>query len=273
MTAPKMHVVRPQDTLSGIAAAYGFPAERWRWIYDAACNADLRRARPDPKLIRPGDRVLVPPNPAEMRALLSARLAALRALRRDTEAMFARIDAEADRTFREYSVNANVMDWTAAMLVRVKDVVKAGVAAMKLTGEALAKANAQLGWSALDFAYTPLYEVAVKQQLTKIELGEPLQGGFGAAAAVIANLTTPSFWAQVYVNRQQGAAWERAAQASAGETQRAVKQRVSWQRDAVLREVDHRIARTQEAWLDAQRDPASLYRPTPAGGVKPWHAR
>jgi hypothetical protein len=52
------HTVVPGDCLSSIAAQYGFAD--YRTIYDDGANADLRRARPDPNVLLPGDRVFIP---------------------------------------------------------------------------------------------------------------------------------------------------------------------------------------------------------------------
>ncbi len=52
------HTVAPGDCLSSIAAQYGFAD--YRTIYDDGANAELRRARPDPNVLLPGDRVFIP---------------------------------------------------------------------------------------------------------------------------------------------------------------------------------------------------------------------
>lgn len=52
------HVVGPGECLASIAAGYGFTD--LRVIYDQPENADLRRSRPDPKVLLAGDVVAIP---------------------------------------------------------------------------------------------------------------------------------------------------------------------------------------------------------------------
>lgn len=53
-----IHRVRQGDCISSLAARYGF--ESWRSIYEHPSNADLRKTRPNPDLLYPGDEVFVP---------------------------------------------------------------------------------------------------------------------------------------------------------------------------------------------------------------------
>lgn len=55
---PKEHIVRQGECLLTIAKRYGFPD--WRLVYDDGANADLRKLRPDPFVLYPGDRVHIP---------------------------------------------------------------------------------------------------------------------------------------------------------------------------------------------------------------------
>lgn len=52
------HVVRQGECLSSIAAKHGFGD--WRTIYDHPKNAELKKKRPDPNMLFPGDEVFVP---------------------------------------------------------------------------------------------------------------------------------------------------------------------------------------------------------------------
>lgn len=64
---PESHTVKQGDTLGGIARAHGFAS--WREIYDDDNNAELRRLRPNPALLYPGDTVVLPERRAEPRPL------------------------------------------------------------------------------------------------------------------------------------------------------------------------------------------------------------
>lgn len=55
---PIEYTVHQGECLSSIAKQYGFPD--WKTIYNDDLNCDLRQARPDPNVLFPGDRVLIP---------------------------------------------------------------------------------------------------------------------------------------------------------------------------------------------------------------------
>lgn len=53
-----IHIVRPGENLTTIARSYG--VTDWRTIYEHANNSDLRRKRPNPNHIAPGDTIFIP---------------------------------------------------------------------------------------------------------------------------------------------------------------------------------------------------------------------
>jgi LysM repeat protein len=55
---PVKHTVRPGECLSKIAAQYGFGD--YKVIYNHPDNAALKRARPNPNVIHPGDQIIIP---------------------------------------------------------------------------------------------------------------------------------------------------------------------------------------------------------------------
>ena len=54
----RKHIVRQGECLSQIARAYGF--RDYRNVYGHADNAALRRLRPNPNVLHPGDEVVIP---------------------------------------------------------------------------------------------------------------------------------------------------------------------------------------------------------------------
>ena len=60
MTETVEYQVRRGDTLQNIIEAAGFPRRDWRRIYDAPYNRSIKSQRPDPALIQPGDRLMLP---------------------------------------------------------------------------------------------------------------------------------------------------------------------------------------------------------------------
>ncbi len=55
---PEVHVVKQGESLLSIASAHGF--EQWQVIYEDDANAELRKLRPDPMTLLPGDSVTIP---------------------------------------------------------------------------------------------------------------------------------------------------------------------------------------------------------------------
>jgi len=55
---PTIHVVKSGESLSAIAAKYGFAD--WHALYEHPANVKLRDARPNPNLIHPGDKIFIP---------------------------------------------------------------------------------------------------------------------------------------------------------------------------------------------------------------------
>lgn len=56
--AGKVYPVKQGDTLYKIAKKYGF--SDWRTIYNHADNAEFRKKRPNPNIIYPGDKIVIP---------------------------------------------------------------------------------------------------------------------------------------------------------------------------------------------------------------------
>jgi hypothetical protein len=58
-----VHDVRQGDYMASIAMQYGF--SDWRQIYDHADNAALKKRRPNPNVLLPGDQVCIPDKPVK----------------------------------------------------------------------------------------------------------------------------------------------------------------------------------------------------------------
>lgn len=54
---PTVHIVRRGDSLSSLAERYGFDPER---IWTDPANSELCARRPDPEILAPGDRLVIP---------------------------------------------------------------------------------------------------------------------------------------------------------------------------------------------------------------------
>lgn len=56
--AGKIHIVKQGEYLAKIAKNYGF--NNWRTIYDHPDNIEFREKRPNPNIIYPGDKIVIP---------------------------------------------------------------------------------------------------------------------------------------------------------------------------------------------------------------------
>lgn len=83
------HTVVQGDTLSKIAAEYGFAD--WETVYNYADNADFRVQRPNPNLIFPGDQVAIPEKGEPKKISVSANKAHTFVLRRPQQLLKLRV--------------------------------------------------------------------------------------------------------------------------------------------------------------------------------------
>lgn len=112
------------DTLSGIAAKHGISS--WKSLYEAPANAAFRRKRPNPNLMHPGDRIVIPPDAL---AAAKQRLKTLEAIKHEFEQSHQKPLRQLDADFRDVRKVAMTVDTVAtvsSMLANVRRVVAAG---------------------------------------------------------------------------------------------------------------------------------------------------
>jgi hypothetical protein len=79
---PIEHTVEQGDCLANVAQQYGFAD--WRTIYDHDLNGDLRNARPDPNVLLPGDRLVIPDKRDRTETGQTAMVHTYRVMRKET---------------------------------------------------------------------------------------------------------------------------------------------------------------------------------------------
>jgi hypothetical protein len=248
----------PHETLSSIGAKYGF--RDWTLIFRSACNTELRKLRPRPEMIRPGDKLFIPPNPVQVRALLHRQVHELRKQRADTVSLFANVDAGLQRAYAEFDRNAIIFDVLAGVFATLGVMISKGCQAIKLTGAALEKINKELTHAALELAYEPAFEIAIADKLPDIfAAGTPL-ADLGPLIDSASDITSPTFWARVLSELWSGSSWSRSVSISPEDTLQALKNGARAQRDELLRDLDARIKMTEQHIRDVDSRPGNLYQ-------------
>ena len=242
------HVVRPGETLSKIAQRYGI--HDWRALYDAPWNAGLRRKRPDPNSVRPGDVVNIPPRPVETALVLQQRLATLQQLRKESVATFDKLTQEVESQGDKVGRVGKTVDATAEVsqiFVALGSLVKEGFEAMHLTGKALDEANTKLAKSAVKEAYKPVAEKPAEAWAEHQTPDDGLLWGFGKVLLQSwFDMQKPSFWAGTVANLRSGQSWSTAVTRRPEDILADAKGKIAAQRKQTLDALDRKIDETQQ---------------------------
>lgn len=160
---PKPYVIHQGDTLASIARQFAF--SNWKEIYYHPANSAFRARRPDPNRLQAGELIMVPPSPQMVHQVLQQRLNSLMRLRLDNDILDQHIESDMDANLRQYVTTAGMADAAAeagTLLVSLGSLAYKGMAAMKLSGTVLETANKELGKQALELAYDPLQDPALR---------------------------------------------------------------------------------------------------------------
>jgi hypothetical protein len=255
---PRVHVVSPDEGLPEIARRYGFAD--WRPIYQAACNDEFRRLRPEPDRIRLGDRLRIPPKPDELVVALLHRLAALRLIREETTRLFEHLEIELRRTYGSFELSANAVEHVAKLFLNKVQIVKKSLYAMRPWGDAIARSHVPLLASALKFRYEPLHDQKVRRELEELGANDGVQSAFAAVGALVVTLVSPAFWAEVYTTGLHPVSSD-APDGELDEPSPITEAigRVRGLRDQVLVSVDSKIRDAERHLADASSNVLSLY--------------
>ncbi len=244
---PRPYTVQPGDTLASIAQRFGF--SNWADIYNNPANANFRARHHDPNQLRPGDQIMIPPTPQMVRQVLQARLDDLTRLRQQSDALYQQIEGELDANFRRYDRVASGVDAAATVaqiFTGLVSIVAKGWAAMKLSGPALDAANKELGKQGVKFAFDPLKDPALKFTAAQLGAHEGTVWAVGKVSIeAFLNMLSPSWWAGVVGNLQDGKSWSQAVTTSPENQLRNTKDRLEGLRRQALGSIDARISETR----------------------------
>lgn len=227
-TLDKTHKVSKGDTLSGIAKKYGH--KDWKTIWKAPQNRGIVSKRGNPESIQPGDILIIPPSEKETKELeqrinylhiaRNADLNLIDVLRNEAARLQGKItlfdelmadDAESTKAIvKELEKNLRGMkNWAegvdaVAALTQMgaslhklsKDGLKAATVASKTLEEshkALIKEGASL------IVKDAAQSEAMKTLASIKNSAAPILAGIGTIVDSWSKMTSPSFWAQTYV--------------------------------------------------------------------------
>jgi hypothetical protein len=244
---PKPYSVRPGDSLVSIARQAGFHS--WADIYNNPANANLRARRPDPNQLKPGDQIMIPPTPQMVRQVLQTRLDDLMRLRQQSDALFQQVEGDLDANLRRYKNVASGVDAVATVaqvFTGLVSIAAKGWTAMKLTGPALDAANKEIAKQGLKFAVDPLQEPALRIAANQLGAHDGTVWAVGKLSIEsFLNMQSPSWWAGVVGNLQDGKTWSQAVTTSPEEQLQATRDRIESQRRQTLQNIDARIGETR----------------------------
>jgi hypothetical protein len=188
---------------------------------------------------------MIPPTPQMVRQLLQTQLDTLTQLRQQTDALYQQIENDLDANLRQYKKVASEADAAATVaevMVGLVSIVAKGWSAMKLSGPALDEANKELAKQGLQFATDPLQDPALRIAASQLGAHNGTVWAVGRLTIEsFLNMQSPSWWAGVVGNLQDGKSWSQAVTTSPEEQLQSARDRVESQRRQTLQSIDARI--------------------------------
>lgn len=193
----RTHTVQKNETLDSIAKKYGLP--HGGLVYNAPCNSNFRRLRPNPNQLKVGDVINIPANAVEE---TQRKLSNLLKIKADFLAMNEQMLNEWKGEYGKVKNTAASVDIAKTLIDiagGITGIVKLGFKAMKLSGQLLEKANKELAWSAIKFGYDPIKKVAkdtAAEHFTKVNNDDGMIKALGKDALhfFLVDWDTPSYW-------------------------------------------------------------------------------
>jgi hypothetical protein len=243
----KPYIVRSGDTFNSIARQFGFT--NWADIYNNPANAALRARRPDPNQLKPGDQIMIPPSAQLVRQVLQQRLFTLTYLRQQSDELYQKIEDDLKTNLGNYkrvAANADAAATVLQLFTGVVSIAAKGWSALKLSGPALDAANEELAKQGVKLATDPLQDVGLEIAAKQLGTQDGIVWAVGKLSIeAFLNIQSPSWWAGVVGNLQDGKSWSQAVTTSPEEQLQASLNQVEAQRQQVLRNVDAQINATR----------------------------
>ncbi len=105
------HFVKSGDTLQSIAKSYQF--SDWKIIYTHPLNENFRKLRPNPNLIFPGDKIVIPSNPLMIANQLRQQVQRLEIIKQDSITLFNEMEKGLQNEFNKVESFSKRIDFAA----------------------------------------------------------------------------------------------------------------------------------------------------------------
>ena len=250
------HKVNKDEKLEDIAKKYGH--RDWRTIWKAPENKAVVSKRAKPEGIQPGDLFVIPPNEKQAKEL-ALKLAGLNQTRNANMKLRQTLDNEVGRIQRKVKVFDDLIEgsrdstekivhelernlrgtkaWASGvdaakilveMNVSLVKLAGLGWQSTKLGGEALKKVNEEAIKEAAELVKNPLKDASIKAVATLKSRTGSVLGYVGIVAESWDKMTSPSFWANAYVQKfKEDKTWSQAMASEVGED---IEDRIKWVR-------------------------------------------
>jgi len=243
----KIHKVSKGESLQDIPKKYGH--KDWKSIWKAPENRALVSKRSKPENLQPGDSLLIPPNEKQIQDTrkkllglqatrdgdLKLRAGLVNELERANNRIKIydqRIKGEIEGTkeavevleknlheMRNWATGVDAAAFLAKMGVTLGKLSSIASKASSATGEALEKLNEEAMKEAIELAKEPLQEGGVKAVSKLKERASKRGAVMGILAESWEKMTSPSFWAQTYVEMtDNGRTWSQAVTMEIGQS-------------------------------------------------------
>ena len=226
-----IHKVSKGEALESIARKYGH--RDWKMLWNAPQNKALVFKRVKPEGIQPGDQLTIPPNETQVKEQ-AAKLAGLQLARKVNMKLRDSLENESVRIQRKVKVFDELIQDTrrsteeivreleknligmkslatsvdaaatlAQMGVTLGKIGSLAQKSTKLSGEALKKVNEEAIKEAASLATDPIKDASIKAVSTLKDRAVATLAYAGMVAAAWDKMTSPSFWANAYVQIQR----------------------------------------------------------------------
>jgi hypothetical protein len=172
----------------------------------------------------------------------------------DSDSLFQQVEAELASDAHQFNNRARTIDavgTVATVGVSLGSLVHKSFGAMRLTGAGLEAANREMAKDALHVAYDPARDVLTDIAAEKLGVHKGVRHFFGSALHVLANLTTPSYWAAAYTNTREHKSFDEIVNSRAETLLNEPLNHIRTQHKQTIARIDVEIRKT-EAQLSAR---------------------